>query len=57
SPRSGGAAVGWNAGPGDRGPGGHECLVCGKVFGKACKLVRHAATHTGEKPFVCSEIG
>eukprot|EP00752_Nemacystus_decipiens_P011792 g10461.t1 len=35
----------------------HKCPECGKVFAKACKLARHAATHTGEKPFLCEEDG
>lgn len=51
-----------SAGAGSRSWGGgsaagYECLICGKSFSKACKLARHAATHTREKPFVCSEAG
>ncbi|CAN0390905.1 unnamed protein product [Pylaiella littoralis] len=52
-----GGAGAWGSRERSGGPGGgeHECLVCGKTFGKASKLVRHAATHTGEKPFRCDE--
>ncbi|XP_063590853.1 zinc finger protein 26-like [Penaeus indicus] len=33
----------------------HPCSMCDKVFICKAKLVEHIRTHTGEKPFVCSE--
>ena len=35
--------------------GGHECLVCGALFGSPDKLRLHAFCHAGEKPFHCSQ--
>lgn len=46
-----------SGGGGERERNGYECMDCGKVFSKPCKLVRHATIHTGEKPFVCQEHG
>lgn len=53
-------ATGPRAGPGGSSSGRkkqHECPTCGKVFRKASKLARHAATHSGAKPFLCDEVG
>lgn len=33
----------------------NECLVCGVLFTSQDKLRLHAASHTGEKPFQCSQ--
>lgn len=35
--------------------GGNECLVCGTIFSSQDKLQIHAFSHTGEKPFHCSQ--
>lgn len=34
---------------------GNECLVCGALFASQEKLRLHALSHTGEKPFRCSQ--
>lgn len=34
---------------------GNECLVCGVPFISQEKLRLHATSHTGEKPFQCSQ--
>lgn len=34
---------------------GNECLVCGALFASQEKLQLHALSHTGEKPFHCSQ--
>lgn len=34
---------------------GNECLVCGVLFTSQEKLRLHAASHTGDKPFHCSQ--
>ncbi|XP_078110385.1 LOW QUALITY PROTEIN: zinc finger protein PLAGL2 [Sander vitreus] len=34
---------------------GNECLVCGVLFASQEKLRLHALSHTGEKPFHCSQ--
>lgn len=34
---------------------GNECLVCGALFASQEKLRLHALSHTGEKPFHCSQ--
>lgn len=34
---------------------GNECLVCGALFASLEKLRFHALSHTGEKPFHCSQ--
>ncbi|XP_076063882.1 uncharacterized protein LOC143038506 isoform X2 [Oratosquilla oratoria] len=36
---------------------GFECVVCSKVFNRMIKLRQHHRTHTGEKPWQCSECG
>lgn len=33
----------------------NECLVCGVLFTSQEKLRLHATSHTGEKPFQCSQ--
>lgn len=33
----------------------NECLVCGALFASLEKLRLHALSHTGEKPFHCSQ--
>lgn len=35
--------------------GGNECLVCGDLFTSPEKLRLHGLSHTGEKPFHCSQ--
>ncbi|KAJ2802015.1 hypothetical protein H4R20_003443 [Coemansia guatemalensis] len=35
----------------------HVCSECNKAFTKACRLVEHYRTHTGERPFVCQFPG
>lgn len=35
--------------------GGKECLVCGTLFASQDKLRLHTLSHTGEKPFHCSQ--
>lgn len=35
--------------------GGTECLVCGALFTSQEKLRLHSLSHTGEKPFHCSQ--
>lgn len=49
--------AGKRSGESDSQPKSFVCMVCGKGFSKACKLTRHAMTHTGEKPFACPEKG
>lgn len=34
---------------------GNECLVCGALFTSQDKLRLHTLSHTGEKPFHCSQ--
>lgn len=34
---------------------GNECLVCGALFVTQEKLRLHTSSHTGEKPFHCSQ--
>ena len=36
-------------------PSENECLVCGVLFTSQEKLRLHTASHTGEKPFQCSQ--
>lgn len=48
---------GKRSGESDSRPKSFICMECGKGFSKACKLTRHAMTHTGEKPFACPEKG
>mmetsp|Transcript_15508 Transcript_15508/g.31362 ORF Transcript_15508/g.31362 Transcript_15508/m.31362 type:complete len:235 (+) Transcript_15508:4036-4740(+) len=31
------------------------CRVCGKVFRRSGKLTQHQRTHTGDRPWICSE--
>lgn len=35
--------------------GNHVCPICSKVFGSPGKLSQHMYSHTGERPFACSE--
>ena len=35
----------------------HECLECGKAFGRKGDLKRHTVVHTEEKNYQCSECG
>lgn len=34
---------------------GNECLVCGALFASQDKLRLHTLSHTGDKPFHCSQ--
>ncbi|KIY69513.1 hypothetical protein CYLTODRAFT_349295 [Cylindrobasidium torrendii FP15055 ss-10] len=43
--------------PSSTGPSRHECNICGKRFSRPSGLKIHVTTHTGEKPYVCSEDG
>ncbi|KFW62843.1 Zinc finger protein 777, partial [Pygoscelis adeliae] len=31
------------------------CTDCGKSFGRHADLLRHRRTHTGERPYKCTE--
>lgn len=37
--------------------GAQRCGLCGKEYAKRARLEEHVRTHTGERPFVCSEPG
>lgn len=50
----GGAAGGGGGAAGGGGAGGaHRCSWCGRAFAERWALLKHARTHSGERPFRC----